>query len=54
MRKGQDYLSCEIGTGKIDFLLYLLVFASPDDLNRDTIETSREGFKMAMDIVRTA
>lgn len=36
--------------GKIDFLLHSLAFASPDDLNRDTIETSREGFKMAMDI----
>jgi len=36
--------------GKIDFLLHSMAFAHPDDLNGDTIETSREGFKMAMDI----
>ncbi len=36
--------------GKIDFLLHSLAFASLDDLRKDTIETSRDGFKMAMEI----
>jgi enoyl-[acyl-carrier protein] reductase I len=36
--------------GQIDFLLHSIAFASLDDLRRDTIETSREGFKMAMEI----
>lgn len=36
--------------GKIDFLLHSIAFASLDDLKRDTIATSREGFKLAMDI----
>ena len=36
--------------GKIDFLLHSVAFASLDDLKGDTIETSREGFKLAMDI----
>jgi enoyl-[acyl-carrier protein] reductase I len=36
--------------GKIDFLLHSIAFATLDDLKRDTVETSREGFKMAMDI----
>lgn len=36
--------------GKIDFLLHSIAFADRDDLTRDTIETSREGFKMAMEI----
>lgn len=36
--------------GQIDFLLHSIAFASMDDLRRDTIETSREGFKMAMEI----
>jgi enoyl-[acyl-carrier protein] reductase I len=36
--------------GKIDFLLHSVAFADREDLNRETIETSREGFKMAMDI----
>lgn len=36
--------------GQIDFLLHAIAFATLDDLNRDTIETSREGFKLAMDI----
>ncbi|MEX0938684.1 MAG: enoyl-ACP reductase [Pirellulales bacterium] len=36
--------------GKIDFLLHSIAFASMDDLKRDTIETSRDGFKMAMEI----
>lgn len=36
--------------GKVDFLLHSIAFASMDDLKRDTVETSRDGFKMAMDI----
>ena len=36
--------------GKIDFLLHSIAFANTDDLGRPTIETSREGFKLAMDI----
>ena len=36
--------------GKIDFLLHAIAFASMDDLKRDTIETSRGGFLMAMEI----
>lgn len=36
--------------GQIDFLLHSIAFATLDDLNRDTIETSREGFKLAMEI----
>jgi len=36
--------------GKLDFLLHSIAFADRDDLNRDTIETSRAGFKMAMEI----
>jgi len=36
--------------GQIDFLLHSVAFASLDDLRGDTIDTSRDGFKMAMDI----
>ncbi len=36
--------------GKIDFLLHSIAFANLDDLKRDTLETSRDGFKMAMEI----
>jgi len=36
--------------GQIDFLLHSIAFASLDDLRRDTIETSRDGFKLAMEI----
>lgn len=36
--------------GKLDFLLHSIAFALPDDLNRDTIDTSRAGFKLAMEI----
>jgi len=35
---------------KIDFLLHSIAFALPDDLKRDTIATSRDGFKLAMEI----
>ncbi|HZZ30046.1 MAG TPA: enoyl-ACP reductase [Pirellulales bacterium] len=36
--------------GKIDFLLHSIAFANTDDLGRPTIDTSREGFRLAMDI----
>jgi len=36
--------------GKIDFLLHSIAFADRDDLSRDTVETSRAGFNMAMEI----
>ena len=36
--------------GKIDFLLHSIAFADRDDLSRDTVETSRDGFKLAMDV----
>ena len=36
--------------GQLDFLLHSVAFADRDDLQRETIETSREGFKMAMEI----
>lgn len=36
--------------GRLDFLLHSIAFADRNDLAKDTIETSREGFKLAMDI----
>jgi enoyl-[acyl-carrier protein] reductase I len=36
--------------GGIDFLLHSIAFALPDDLKGDTINTSRTGFKLAMEI----
>jgi len=36
--------------GKIDFLLHAIAFAAMEDLKRETIETSRSGFLMAMEI----
>jgi len=36
--------------GRIDFLLHSIAFAQLDDLGKDTIDTSRDGFKLAMDI----
>ncbi len=36
--------------GKIDFLLHSVAYALIDDLKRDTIETSRDGFRLAMEI----
>lgn len=35
---------------QIDFLLHSIAFADREDLQRDTIETSRDGFKLAMEI----
>ncbi|QDT61780.1 Enoyl-[acyl-carrier-protein] reductase [NADH] FabI [Stieleria bergensis] len=36
--------------GKIDFVLHSMAFADRDDLNKDTIFTSRAGFALAMDV----
>lgn len=36
--------------GKIDFLLHSIAFADREDLGRDTVFTSRDGFKLAMDV----
>ena len=36
--------------GQIDFMLHSLAFATLEDLKKETIATSREGFKLAMDI----
>ncbi len=36
--------------GNIDFLLHSIAFADRDDLSRETVETSRAGFKLAMDV----
>ena len=36
--------------GKIDFLLHSIAFADRRDLQRETIKTSRAGFKMAMEV----
>ena len=36
--------------GQIDFLLHSIAFADRADLGRDTVETSRDGFQMAMEI----
>lgn len=44
MQKASDHF------GKIDFLLHSIAFADREDLNRDTIETSRNGFNLAMEI----
>jgi len=35
--------------GKIDFLLHSIAFADRDDLGRETMHTSRAGFKVAME-----
>jgi len=36
--------------GNLDFVLHSIAFASLDDLKRDTVETSRDGFKLAMEV----
>jgi enoyl-[acyl-carrier protein] reductase I len=36
--------------GQIDFVLHSIAFADREDLGRDTVATSREGFRLAMDI----
>ena len=53
--QNQDHLDALKATtvehfGKIDFLLHSIAFASLDDLRSDTIATSRDGFKLAMEI----
>lgn len=35
--------------GKIDFLLHSIAFADRDDLSRETLQTSRKGFQIAME-----
>lgn len=41
---------CKQEFGGMDFLLHSIAFAPPEDLKKDTIDTSREGFKLAMAI----
>lgn len=41
---------CADTFGKLDFLLHSIAFAPPEDLKKDTVDTSREGFKLAMAI----
>ncbi len=41
---------CKSEFGQIDFLLHSIAFAPPEDLKKDTVDTSREGFKLAMAI----
>jgi enoyl-[acyl-carrier protein] reductase I len=41
---------CEQELGKLDFLLHSIAFAPPEDLRGETLATSREGFKIAMEI----
>ncbi|HEV7222702.1 MAG TPA: enoyl-ACP reductase [Pirellulales bacterium] len=36
--------------GKLDFLVHSIAYAALDDLKVDTVQTSREGFKLAMEI----
>lgn len=36
--------------GQLDFILHSIAFASLDDLKKDTVATSRDGFALAMDI----
>ena len=48
IRSAFDHTAQELG--KIDFLLHSMAFAARKDLAGDTVDTSREGFKMAMDV----
>jgi len=41
---------CQQELGQLDFLLHSIAFAPPEDLKGDTVATSREGFKLAMEI----
>ncbi len=41
---------CGDELGSLDFLLHSIAFALPTDLKGDTIDTSRDGFKLAMEI----
>jgi enoyl-[acyl-carrier protein] reductase I len=48
IREFMDLAAKEIG--QIDFLLHSIAFADREDLSRATVETSRAGFKLAMDV----
>lgn len=48
IRQVMDQAASEFG--KIDFILHSIAFAPLDDLKCPTVECSREGFKMAMDV----
>jgi enoyl-[acyl-carrier protein] reductase I len=41
---------CKEEFGTIDFVLHSVAFASLEDLKTETVNTSRDGFKMAMEI----
>jgi enoyl-[acyl-carrier protein] reductase I len=41
---------CREELGGLDFLLHSIAFAPPEDLKKETVATSREGFKLAMEI----
>ena len=36
--------------GRLDFLVHGVAFANPEDLDRPFVETSREGFRLALDV----
>ncbi|QDU56436.1 enoyl-ACP reductase FabI [Aeoliella mucimassa] len=42
--------TCKEKFGQLDFVLHSIAYAPPEDLKGSTIDTSREGFKMAMEI----
>lgn len=41
---------CKQELGQLDFVLHSVAFAPPEDLKRPTVETSRAGFKLAIEI----
>lgn len=41
---------CKETFGQIDFVLHAVAFATLEDLKKDTVDTSREGFLLAMEI----
>lgn len=48
IRRVMETAAAELG--QIDFLLHSIAFADRDDLSRDTVDTSRAGFQLAMDV----
>lgn len=42
--------TCKDKFGQLDFLLHSIAFAPPEDLKKLSIDCSRDGFKMAMEI----
>jgi len=46
----QTFAEIEKAWGKIDFVVHAVAFANRDDLKRPFSQTSRDGFKLAMDI----